>query len=108
MQGVRFLAVLLAGAFAWAGTAAAAVDSDMRPHHLKKRGVHWQPGATRGTPGPGPAWSHRGKVKVLGHHDPAGGAPAGDVVAHRGFAYLGSWGLFSENGEFCRANGVRV
>ena len=48
------------------------------------------------------------KVKVLGHHDPAGGAPAGDVVAHRGFAYLGSWGFFTENGEFCRANGVRV
>jgi LVIVD repeat len=47
-------------------------------------------------------------VKALGHHDPAGGAPADDVVAHSGFAYLGSWGLFSESGEFCRANGVRV
>jgi hypothetical protein len=105
----RVNAVLLAAVFLLAVPASAATDADMRPHHFKKRGLHWQPDAKPGKPGNGLKLSGKGiKVKVLGHHDPPGGAPEGDVVAHRGFAYLGSWGVFSGNGEFCRANGVRV
>lgn len=45
-------------------------------------------------------------VEVLGHADPGGGFHA-DVVAHRGFAYLGSWGA-GTSGAFCPSHGVRV
>jgi hypothetical protein len=51
-----------------------------------------------------PKPSHR--VEVLAHHNP-GGFNA-DVVAHRDYAYLGSWGNMTPNGEFCPAQGVRV
>jgi hypothetical protein len=107
MTAIRVSAALVAAVFVSVGVAAAATDMP-HPHELKKRGAHWQPGMKPGKPGEG-TLSTRGKpakVKVLGHHDPGG--PSGDVVAHKGFAYLGSWGLFSDTGEFCRALGVRV
>lgn len=50
------------------------------------------------------------RVTVLGHADPGLGFNA-DVVAHRGFAYLASWGAFEdpEAGlDFCPSLGVRV
>jgi hypothetical protein len=47
-------------------------------------------------------------VRVLGHIDPGGGFNA-DVVAHRKFAYLASWGAFEdEEVDFCPSQGVRV
>ncbi|MDQ3859121.1 MAG: hypothetical protein M3327_11870 [Actinomycetota bacterium] len=52
----------------------------------------------------------RKDVLVLGHVDPGRGFNA-DVVAHRGFAYLASWGAFedTETGlDFCPSLGVRV
>jgi hypothetical protein len=109
MRSFRLAGVLLAANALLVGTAAATTDADLRPHHFKQRAAHWDAAARPGQPGPGTPASSRGrgaKVDVLGHHDPGG--PSGDVVAHKGFAYLGSWGLFSESGEFCRALGVRV
>ncbi len=68
------------------------------------------PGASLGEPGPLPPASLRAStrnIKVLGHADPGGGFNA-DVVAHRGFAYLGSWGNSFGEGAFCPSQGVRV
>lgn len=69
-------------------------------------------------PGPlGPASPTSSKAKskgvqTLGHADPGGGFN-GDVVAHKGYAYLGSWGTAIdeasyEAGTYCPAQGVRV
>jgi hypothetical protein len=107
MSTLRVATALVAAAFVWAGAAAA------HPHEFQDmRGLHWQPGVEPGEPGPG--LRPRGKlakVKTLGHHDPGG--PSGDVVAHKSFAYLGSWGFAPdeeayEAGTYCRALGVRV
>jgi hypothetical protein len=69
------------------------------------------PGESLGEPGPLPPASPRASsknIRVLGHADPGGGFN-GDVVAHGGFAYLGSWGAFEdENVDFCPSQGVRV
>lgn len=68
------------------------------------------PGEAVGEPGPAPEPAPRAKatnVELLGHVDPGGGFNA-DVVAHRGFAYLGSWGNSAEGGIFCPSQGVRV
>ena len=69
------------------------------------------PGESVGEPGPLPPESPRASsknIKVLGHADPGGGFN-GDVVAHQGFAYLGSWGAFEdESVDFCPSQGVRV
>jgi hypothetical protein len=49
-------------------------------------------------------------VQVLGHVDPGLGFNA-DVVAHRGYAYLASWGAFEDPDaglDFCPSIGVRV
>src|SRR5918999_1616154 len=54
---------------------------------------------------PMPPRPNRG-VDVLAHHNP-GGFNA-DVVAHRGFAYLGSWGTSSDDDSLCPAQGVGV
>lgn len=105
MRSLRVGAVLLAAAFAWSGTAAAA--DLLRPHHLKKKSAHWAPGAMPGAPGEAtPSSRSSVRVKVLGHDDPGG--PSGDVSLWKGHAYLGSWGLFDDSGEFCPALGVRV
>lgn len=54
------------------------------------------------------ALAKRRNVIVVGHADPGGGFNA-DVVAHRSFAYLGSWGAFEdEEVDFCPSQGVRV
>jgi hypothetical protein len=45
--------------------------------------------------------------RAIGHADPGGGFN-GDVVAHRGYAYLGSWGNGSSGGAYCPSRGVRV
>jgi hypothetical protein len=108
MRSFRLLSTLLATALIPVGIAAAASD-ELRPHHFMQRGVHWQAGMQPGEPGPSPLVSRQAssiKIKVLGHHDPGG--PGGDVVAHRGFAYMGSWAISTPGGEFCRALGVRV
>lgn len=69
------------------------------------------PGESAGEPGPVPPESPRASsknVQVLAHVDPGGGFNA-DVVAHRGFAYLGSWGNPAGGaGAFCPSQGVRV
>jgi hypothetical protein len=107
MRFVRVAILALVAAVAVGGVSSAAVDDTMRPHHLKKRGLHWDAEATPGAPGIGtPSGRDSVRIKVLGHHDPGG--PSGDVFLHKGFAYMGSWGLFSESGEFCRALGVRA
>ncbi|HEX2044129.1 MAG TPA: hypothetical protein VHF23_00725 [Gaiellaceae bacterium] len=109
MRPFRLALVLLAANLVFAGTAVAVVDAEMRPHHFKQRGAHWDANAKPGRPGSATPTAQRGssaKVSVLGHHDPGG--PSGDVVAHRSFGYLGSWGFFTEEGESCPALGVRV
>ena len=106
MRPFRVMVVALAAMFASAGVASAVVDADMRPHHFKKRSAHWQAGMEPGQPGEATARGKQARIKVLGHHDPGG--PNGDVSLHKGFAYMGSWGLFTEEGEFCRALGVRA
>jgi hypothetical protein len=109
MRSLRVAIVALAAAFVWSGTAAAVADDALRPHHLKKRGEHWNPAATPGPAGRGtPSGRDSVRIKVLGHHDPGGGGPSGDVSLWKGFAYLGSWGLSDESGDFCPALGVRV
>jgi hypothetical protein len=108
MRSFRVLSALLGTALISVGIAAAASD-ELRPHDSMQRGAHWQAGMQPGTPGPAALVSQRArstKIKVLGHHDPGG--PGGDVVAHRGFAYMGSWAISTPDGEFCRALGVRV
>jgi hypothetical protein len=107
MRLVRPALLALAAALAVGGASSAAVDDGMRPHHFKKRGVHWDAEARPGKPGRGTDRSPgSARIKVLGHDDPGG--PSGDVFLHKRFAYMGSWGLFSESGEFCRALGVRT
>ncbi len=107
MKLIRLAALALIAAFAVGGVSSAAVDDAMRPHHMKKKGVHWNPNAKPGKPGKGtPSSRDSVRIKVLGHHDPGG--PSADVFVHKGFAYMGSWGFFSEDGEFCRALGVRA
>jgi len=108
MKAFRTVVALGVAALVSAAPAGAVTDLP-HPHEFKKRGHHWQAGMEPGPPGPAPAMSPRAKnakVETLGHHDPGG--PSGDVVAYGRFAYLGSWGLFTEEGEFCRALGVRV
>ncbi|MGH3036844.1 MAG: LVIVD repeat-containing protein, partial [Gaiellaceae bacterium] len=106
MRPCRVAVLALVAMFAWAGVATAAVDADLRPHHFKKRAAHWQADMKPGQPGPATARGKSVRIKVLGHHDPGG--PSGDVFMFKRFAYMGSWGLFSESGEFCRALGVRT
>ncbi len=62
--------------------------------------------ARPGKPGRGTPSGDSVRIKVLGHHDPGG--PSGDVFLHKGFAYMGSWGLFDDSGAFCPALGVRT
>ena len=60
------------------------------------------------TPSRESALAQQRKTVVVGHADPGGGFNA-DVVAHRGFAYLASWGAFEdEEFDFCPSQGVRV
>jgi hypothetical protein len=107
MKLVRAAILVLATALVIGGVSSAAADDAMRPHHFKKKGVHWNPEARPGKPGKGTDRSPgSARIKVLGHHDPGG--PGGDIFLHKGFAYMGSWGLFSDSGEFCRALGVRA
>jgi hypothetical protein len=70
-------------------------------------------GAVGSTVGAGPARGAGAKAKakvkrvraqLLGHVNPGGPAYSADVVAHRGFAYLGSW----RGAHACPAAGVRV
>jgi len=67
-----------------------------------------------GEPGPphaSPRIARSSHARVLGHADPGGGFN-GDVVAHRGFAYLASWGTrvppWLSDFDFCPSQGVRV
>ncbi len=54
------------------------------------------------------ALAKRRNIVVVAHADPGGGFNA-DVVAHRQFAYLASWGAFEdEQVDFCPSQGVRV
>jgi hypothetical protein len=55
---------------------------------------------------PGSSAGKTVNVRVVGHVDPGGGFN-GDVVAHRGYAYLGSWGSRA-SAETCPSQGVRV
>jgi hypothetical protein len=72
-------------------------------------------GLTPGELGPSPALSPKAAsrgTRTLGHADPGGGFN-GDVVAHNGYAYLGSWGTAIDEesyvaGTYCPAQGVRV
>ena len=106
MRSLRVAAVALATAVVFSATASATADEMLRPHHLKKKAAHWNANATPGVPGPANARGKQLRIKVLGHDDPGG--PHGDVFVHKGFAYMGSWGLFDDSGEFCRALGVRA
>jgi hypothetical protein len=61
----------------------------------------------RGAQGVGASQAEPGEsqgVRVLGHADPGGGFHA-DVVAHKGYAYLGSWGAGAGR---CPSRGIRV
>lgn len=108
MRSVRVAIFLLAATLVVGGVSfAAASEEAPHPHQAKKRGLHWDPEARPGKPGKGtPRSSDPVRIKVLGHDDPGG--PSGDVFLHKGFAYLGSWGLFTDDGEFCRSLGVRT
>ena len=104
MRNVRVAILALVAALVVGGASSAAADDAMRPHH--QRGLHWDPEARPGKPGRGTPSGDPVSIKVLGHHDPGG--PSGDVFMRKGFAYMGSWGLFDESGAFCPALGVRV
>ena len=55
-----------------------------------------------------PAQAQDREVVVVGHVDPGGGFNA-DVVAHRRYAYLASWGAFEDDQvDFCPSQGIRV
>jgi hypothetical protein len=110
MRPTRFLAVLAGAVLVSVGAASASSDMP-HPHEFKKRGAHWQAGMIAGPPGPAPALSAQARstrIQVLDHAALDSPAPAGDVFAQDSFAYLGSWGLFTDTGEFCHAAGVRV
>lgn len=72
-------------------------------------------GLEPGALGPAPPTARKASSKnavTLGNANPGGGFN-GDVVAHGGYAYLGSWGTAIdeesyEAGTFCPAQGVRV
>ena len=72
-------------------------------------------GLEPGLPGPSPPAAPRASSKggvTVGHANPGGGFNA-DVVAHKGYSHLGSWGTSLDeetyvNGTFCPSRGVRV
>ncbi len=104
MRGLRFVCAAALALLVGAG-AASAHPSPLELKHQLVQGLGLEPGP----PGPAPPQSPRASsknVKVLGHANPGGFN--GDVVAHRGHAYLGSWGNFTGTPDFCPAQGVRV
>jgi hypothetical protein len=102
-----WLSPLLAAALlAMAAPASAFQAQDPRGVGLGRAGEVMRSLAVRGHA----VSAHHGHgVRVLGHADPGVGFNA-DVVAHRGYAYLASWGAFEdpEEGDFCPSLGVRV
>lgn len=108
MKVLRTLLVAVAVALAVAAAAPAHPDEfDLR----LRVGLGLEPGPLGPAPALSPRASSKG-VETLGHADPGGGFN-GDVVAHKGYAYLGSWGTAIdfpsyEAGTYCPARGVRV
>jgi len=108
MKGFRLL--LLAAALAL--VVAAAAPAHPEEFELRMRvGLGLEPGPLGPSPLLSPRASSKG-VEQLGHADPGGGFN-GDVVAHKGHAYLGSWGTAIDfdsyvAGTYCPAQGVRV
>lgn len=107
---MKALRVLALGAIAALVAAAGAPAHPDEFHYRMRLSV----GITPGVLGPAPAVSPRAKssgAQTIGHADPGGFN--GDVVAHKGYAYLGSWGTAIdqesyEEGTYCPAQGVRV
>jgi hypothetical protein len=107
MKGFR---LLVAGA---AVALVVAAGAPAHPNEFELRQRVFQ-ALSPGQLGPAPATSPRASskgVQTLGHADPGGFN--GDVVAHKGFAYLGSWGTAIdeesyEEGTYCPAQGVRA
>jgi hypothetical protein len=99
---IATLAAALALVLLTAGGAALASpegEMDHEGEHVKQRGLaHYMPGED------GPGSGESTNATVVGNADPGGGFHA-DVVAHRGHAYLGSWGAGSAR---CPSFGVRV
>ena len=105
IQGTKFLLLVIAL------LAFAAVPVLAHPEYGGGLGPYEGFPGQLGDPGAAPPESPRASSKninILGHADPGGGFN-GDVVAHRGFAYLGSWGAFEdETVDFCPSQGVRI
>lgn len=111
MRPLRLLALMLVAMMVVGGGIAQASpghDHGDEHEHPEEHGVF--PGENFSQPpgpDPEPAPQARAKnIQVLGHANP-GGFNA-DVVAHRGYAYLGSWGNISDPDRFCPSQGVRV
>lgn len=75
---------------------------------LIDKGNYVYAAAEPGVPGPAPAGMEDAVgATIIGHANP-GGFNA-DVVAHDGYAYMGSWGTLSEDpNPFCPSQGVRA
>lgn len=100
-----------------AGTVLALVGAAGAPAHPDEFQLRLRMslGLTPGPLGPAPLLAPKATSKgvvTLGNADPGGGFN-GDVVAHKGYAYLGSWGTAIDEesyelGTYCPAQGVRV
>jgi hypothetical protein len=80
------------------------------PGDVLDKGNYVHQGGQPGAPGAAPAGlAGATPATVVGHADPGGGFNA-DVVAHDGYAYLGSWGVppSEELPDTCPSQGVRV
>ncbi|MFN2470032.1 MAG: LVIVD repeat-containing protein [Gaiellaceae bacterium] len=95
---VMLIAVAATLTVSAAGALACAVHMPLSPSSMTPLDALFAPSATAATPR-APA---RYRLRAVGHADPAAGYN-GDVWAHRGHAYLSSWG-----GPACPSDGVRV
>lgn len=93
-------------------------DAELDPGDLATKATYTYEAQPAGAPGTAPdGMEHAGRAKTIGHADPGTGFNA-DVVAHRGHAYLGSWGAditdpedpppVEELENACPSLGVRV
>ncbi len=62
-------------------------------------------GATEGAPALG---NRYWQTRLVGYHDAGGGGFNSDVWAHGDYAYIGTWGAFTEDGRLCPETGVKI
>ena len=47
-------------------------------------------------------------TRLVGYHDAGGGGFNSDIWVHGNYAYIGTWGAFTEDGRLCPETGVKI